>query len=127
MQLYGGFRKDTPARKQISHLDQYVAGEGIKWTLEGEHYHNVKVIIQKELYQALQQEGANLTPDQFLNKIYGQIPAGLLQQRHAEVEQAKYPKLDIGNSFPMLVEASHVLQSIDSYLQKASKLKQSLG
>lgn len=119
------------ARRSISHREQYTAGESVKWTLEGERYHNVKVAIQKELYQALQQEGASLSPDQFLDKIYGQIPEALIERRHAEVEQVKYPKTDpprkIGNSFPELIKVSHALQQAESYLQMASKLKNGLA
>lgn len=119
------------ARRSISHPEQCVAGNSAKWTLEGERSHNVAVVIQKELYQVLQQEGANLTPDQFLKKIYGQIPAALIERRHAEAEQAKYPKLDspkeIGNSLPKLVEVSHALQTVELYLQRANNLRQSLA
>lgn len=101
------------ASRQISDLKQYIAGDGAREVLLGERHHVVRVAIQRELYQVLQQEGVNLTPDQFLHKIYEQIPPALVNKRHAEVEQAKYPKLDsprkIGNSLPQLIEVSHVL------------------
>lgn len=119
------------AKRQISHLDQYVAGERVLWTLEGERYHNIKVIAQRELYQALLKEGADLSPNQFLEKIYGQIPEALIEQRYAEIKQAQYPELDspreTGNSFPKLVEVSHVLQLVESHLQLTDQLKQSLA
>ncbi|MFA5933256.1 MAG: hypothetical protein WCV81_03245 [Microgenomates group bacterium] len=128
--IYWGL-SEKHARRSISHPEQYVTGERVQWTLEGERYHNVTVAIQKELYQALQQEETELTPDQFLEKIYGQIPQGLVQQRHAEIEQIKYPRLDTqektANSLPKLIEVSHVLQSVENYLNLANELKRGLA
>lgn len=104
------------ARRQIAHPEQYTVGNQAAWILEGERYHIVTVGIQKELYQALQQEGFDLSPDQFLEKIYKQIPQALVDKRYAEMKQAKYPKLkspgEAENSLPELVKISHILQSI---------------
>lgn len=119
------------ARRSISNLGQYTAGDGAQSTLLGERYHNVRVDIQRELFQALQQEGAGLTPDQFLEEIYGQIPQALVNRRHAEVEQARYPKLDspreTRNSLPQLIQVAHVLQQVAPYLNLANRLKRGLA
>lgn len=119
------------ARKKIPNLGQYSSGGQVKNELSGERYHEVQVIIQKELYSSLKEEGVELSPDQFLGKIYGQIPSALIIRRHAEVEQAKYPKLDspreIGNSLPQLIQVSHVLQQIEAYLNAANELKRGLA
>lgn len=119
------------AKRSISHREQYIAGESVKWTLQGERDHNIEVIIQKELYKALLDEDADLSPDRFLGKIYGQIPDALIERRHAEVEQVKYPRTDspreIGNSLPKLIDVSHALQKVESYLQIANKLKDGLA
>lgn len=119
------------ARRSISDLEQYTAGDSAQSTLQGERYHNVTVDIQRELYQTLLQEGADLSPDQFLEKIYGQIPQALVTKRHAEIEQAKYPSMDspreAGNSLPKLIEVSHILQSVELYLNLANELKTGLA
>lgn len=118
------------ARRQISSPEQYVTGDSAQGTLLNERYHNVTVDIQTELYRALLEEDADLDPNQFLEKIYGQIPRALVIERHAEVEQTKYPRLDspreTGNSLSRLIEVSHVLQSIESYLSMAHALKTDL-
>lgn len=119
------------ARRSISHPEQYVTGRMAKGTLESERYHIIEVAVQRELYETLQQEGIALTPDQFLDKIYGQIPAALVSQRHTEIQQIQYPRLDtpreIGNSHPKLVEVAHVLQQVEIYLQITHQLRQGLS
>ena len=77
------------ARKQISGLDQYFAQRNARDVLTSERYHRVTVDMQREIYEALQQNGADLEPDQFLEKIYGQLPSSLVETRHAEIDQAK--------------------------------------
>ncbi|MCL5784467.1 MAG: hypothetical protein M1142_03895 [Patescibacteria group bacterium] len=119
------------ARRQISHPEQYVAGDTVRSTLQNERSHNIRVDSQRELYQALQQEGADLSPDQFLETIYDRIPDPLIDQRYKEIEQIKYPKPDVStetsNSLPKLLEASHVLLSIESYRNSIHQLEQGLA
>ena len=119
------------ARKSISRPEQYATGERAQSTLLGERYHNVTVAIQREIYQALQQEGVTLTPDQFLENIYGQMPQVLVERRHAEVEQTIYPMpgspRETENSLPRLIKVAHVLQEIESYLNLATELKRGLA
>lgn len=118
-------------RRSISDLGQYTAGDGAKHTLLGERYHCVQVDIQRELYAELLQQYPDLTPDRFLDKIYGQIPKALVNRRHAEVEQAKYARADdqkiTGNSLPQLIGVSRTLQSIEAYLKMANGLQQQLA
>lgn len=106
---------EVHARRQISDLSQYSAGNTARDVLNGERYHNVSVDIQRELYGVLQQKGVDLNPDQFLEKIYGQLPTALVQKRHTEVDQARCPRLHLqqetANTFPKLVEVAHILQA----------------
>ncbi len=105
------------ARRQISHPEQYIAGEEVILTLKEELDHKVTVAIQRELYQALQQEGEeDLTPNKFLGKIYGQMPQIFIARRLSEVKQAIYPGLSPKNktgrnSLPDLVRESKNLLS----------------
>lgn len=102
------------AKSKISDLELYTSGERARSTLLGEKSHIIAVSIQRELYQALHQEEANLTPDEFLEKVYGQMPAVLINKRLAEIEQSRYPRDDvsreIGNSLPQLLGVSHILR-----------------
>lgn len=119
------------ARGQISDLSQYTAGDRTRNILLGERHHAVEVDVQTELYQSLQGEGVDLTPDDFLEKIYGQIPQELVNRRHAEVDQVKYPRLNtsrtVGNSLLQLISVSHVLQQVEAHLQAANGLKRGLS
>lgn len=103
------------ARRQLSALDQYTSGDGARNTLYDERHHEIEVAVQRELYSAIQQEGVNLAPDEFLNKIYGQTPQVLVQKRHAEIERTRYSGLssssETGNTLPKLIEITRVLQA----------------
>lgn len=99
------------AKRSISDLKQYSAGQSARAVLLGERYHKVTVDMQRELYVQLQQVDPELTPDQFLENIYGQIPNALVAQRRTEVEQAG----EGGNSLPKLIAVSNALRSFDSY------------
>ena len=106
---------EMKAKRSISDLDQYTVGSNVENALQGEQAHVLQVAVQRELYQALRQDGAELTPDQFLEKIYGQMPTTLLQRRREEIEALRHSgqgsALDTRNTLPGMLDVARVLQA----------------
>lgn len=75
------------ARRRISALDQYFAGDKIPFVLGQERTHANHATVQRELYGVLKQKSPTLTPEAFLQHAYRQMPNALLAERIKEVEQ----------------------------------------
>lgn len=103
------------ARGKIPHKDEYISGDKAARVLADQKEHLVQTSIQRELYSALQQQGTVLTPDQFLNDIYTQMPSVLVNKRKVEIERAKYPEKYTNGlkdeAFPKMVGVAQILQT----------------
>lgn len=102
------------ARGKISHKDEYMSGDNAAGALAQQKEHIVQTSIQRELYSALQQRGTTLTPDQFLNDIYAQMPSVLVNKRKQEIERVKYPEKYTNGvedeALPKMVGVAQILQ-----------------
>lgn len=102
------------ARGKIPHKDEYMRSDNAAEVLAGQKEHIVQTSIQRELYSALQQRGTTLTPDQFLNDIYAQMPFILVNERKKEIERAKYSEEYtnglIDEALPKMVGVAQILQ-----------------
>ena len=74
------------ARRKISSLEEYFVGNAVSNVLYQEQAHIKEVTVQRELYTALQQQGYDLTPEQFLTQVYQEIPRRLINERIQEIE-----------------------------------------
>lgn len=82
------------AKRHIPHINQYMSGQTAEDTLVKEQNRITEVLIQRELYVALQNEGFAITPEDFTRKIYGQMPYSLRQRRAAEITSARTAESD---------------------------------
>ncbi|MBI2508106.1 hypothetical protein HYV89_04080 [Candidatus Woesearchaeota archaeon] len=74
---------------RLSTLEGYAVQDRAKFLLSEEDRHFTKVMIQRDLYQALLDDGSGVTPEQFLNHIYPQMPPVLIDSRKKEREKEK--------------------------------------
>lgn len=106
---------ERTARRRVSNPDQYTVGYYTNYTLLSERSHTVRTAIQRELYAELREADPILSPDDFLNKIYGQLPSLLLQRRFKEVEATQFsgqpPVTDAQSALPSLVGVARFLQA----------------
>lgn len=77
------------AKRHIPHINQYMSGQTAEATLVTEQNRIIEVLIQRELYATLQNEGLTITPEDFLGKIYHQLPYSLRQRRAAEITSVR--------------------------------------
>lgn len=103
------------ARRKIPHKDEYMSGDHATEALIQQKDHIVQTSIQRELYSALQRVNTTLTPEQFLDNIYPQMPPSLIDRREEEIERAKYPEQftdKIGEeALPKMVKVAQILQT----------------
>lgn len=104
------------ARGKIPHKDEYMSGNHVAVVLVQQKEHIVQTSIQRELYSALQQRGTTLTPDQFLNDIYAQMPSVLVSKRKEEIERVKNPEKYTNvledEALSKMVGVAQILQSV---------------
>ena len=109
-----GWISERWARGKIPHKDHYMSGDNANKTLSEQREHIIHTSIQRELYSALQQRGATLTPDQFLKDIYAQMPSNLVNRRRQEIERDRYPERYTdglpAEALPRMVAVAEVLQ-----------------
>lgn len=77
------------AKRHIPALNQYMSGQTAESTLVTEQNRIIEVLIQRELYAALQNEDITITPEDFVGKIYRQMPYSLRQRRAAEITSVR--------------------------------------
>lgn len=80
------------ARRRISALDQYFAGNQIPIVLDQERTHANHAIVQRELYEVVKQKSPTLTPEEFLQRAYIRMPNALLEERIKQLGQQPEPK-----------------------------------
>lgn len=101
------------ARRKLSDLKEYSIGRHARTLLHSERHHTVSVAIQSEVFDALKEGDPDLSPEQFLNKVYGQLPPELIQRRVKEVEEARYAQQfavgEASNALPNLIGIARVL------------------
>lgn len=90
------------AKRQIPHINQYMSGQTAENALVAEQGHIGAVLVQRELFGALQKENIELTPEQFLRRIYPHIPLPLTQRRVAEITGAQVA----GDESPKITEVA---------------------
>jgi len=101
------------AKRKIYNLDQYMAGQHVPDYLRQEQSHINNVLIQREVYSTLQAEGIDMTPDDFLGKIYTYMPAPLVQARVREMAQVRQSNQQTEQSvvLPKIVQIARDLQA----------------
>jgi hypothetical protein len=77
------------AKKGVGNLDQLYTGFNVEHLLDCEHSHALRVSVQRELYRLLQEDGREVSPEDFLQNVYPQIPSLLLTERRKELELQK--------------------------------------
>ncbi len=105
---------ERSAKGRISAPDQYRVANDANFTLLSERNHVVQTAIQKELYAELRQSDPTLSPDDFLSKIYYQLPPALVLSRFEEIEKKTYstqpPAIETENTLPSLLGIARILQ-----------------
>ncbi len=88
----------------------FAIGSNATHTLQEQQDHNTKVAIQKELYSAMQQEGLDLSPEQFLRTVFKNMPDSLVEKRKEEIkdQDAKIPR----DSLPKMLAVAQILQDV---------------